>query len=183
MLLAIGAALAGGLVAFSSRSLAERLTNPLNQAAASVNWAWLKSVPATILQASEAFAKTPPATHLHLVTMTGIGHGFTVAGGWLAIQAAGIEAPASAALWLISVVTLSSLVPFTIAGFGVRELGVTALMVQWYNTPSEPAVLLSLALGAVGLLASAGLGGVAVLAESLSKRTSAAAPPAGHGSP
>jgi hypothetical protein len=94
-------------------------------------------------------------------------YSINVVSGLVAMQAAGITAPATAIVWLLAIVTLISLVPFTFGGFGVRELGVAVLLKQWYGVPTETAVLLSLALGSVALIASVGFGGIALLAETI----------------
>ena len=75
-------------------------------------------------------------------------------------------------VWLIPVITLASLVPFTLAGFGVRELGVATLMSHWYSVPVEQSVLFSLALGTIGVIVSVGFGGVAFLFEGVAVRRS-----------
>ena len=97
-------------------------------------------------------------------------YALNVCGGLVAMHAAGIDAPPTAIVWLLAIVTLISLIPFTIGGFGVRELGVAVLLKQWYEVPTETAVLFSLALGAVGLIASVGFGGLAFLAEAVLRR-------------
>jgi len=92
----------------------------------------------------------------------------------LAMHDAGVATSPFVVVWPIAIVTLLSLVPFTVAGFGLRELGVAALMKQWYGVPAEPAVLLSLALGTVGIITSVGFGGVALLIETVRTRRGAA---------
>jgi glycosyltransferase involved in cell wall biosynthesis/uncharacterized membrane protein YbhN (UPF0104 family) len=97
-------------------------------------------------------------------------YALAVAGGLVAMRASHMQAPLISIVWLMPVITLASLVPFTLAGFGVRELGVVALMGRWYQVPVEQSVLFSLALGTVGVVVSVGFGGVAFLVEGIAIR-------------
>ena len=161
-------ALSAGILAFSRREPADLLSAGLTRLTAKTRLRPLDSILAAIRRGREAFTEMPISAHIELWLLAIVSHGLTIAGGLIAMAAASVAAPASAAVWLVAVVSLLSLVPFTLAGFGIRELGVAALLVNWYGVPSETAVLLSLALGTVSLVASVGLGGLAVLSESLS---------------
>lgn len=76
-----------------------------------------------------------------------------------------IHEPDIAIIWLLAIVSLVSLVPFTLGGFGAGTLGGGVPMKQCCGVPTESAVLLSLAMGTFGLIASVSPGGIALLLE------------------
>ena len=70
-----------------------------------------------------------------------------------AARAIGVELPALSLLALAPVVLLAMLVPFSVAGWGVRE-GAAAGIWMWVGLPAAQGVAVSLAYGVVVLLAS-----------------------------
>lgn len=153
------------LLSFHFRVLADGLSSMTARLTGVLPWRRPGSAFESFWVSVRAFAGMPLKTQARVWLAAAAAYAVNVAAGLVAMQAANVEIPFSAVIWLLAVVTLLSLVPFTIGGFGVRELGVAVVLERWYGVPTETAVLLSLALGVVGLIVSLGFGGLAVLTE------------------
>ena len=78
---------------------------------------------------------------------------FSVVALWLLAAAQGLDLSVLEAAALFAVIAGVTLVPFAIAGWGLRELAVTALL-QAHGVAAERALLLSISFGLVVLAAS-----------------------------
>lgn len=137
-----------------------------------IPWTHLKSALASFWASVHEFSRMSGRTQAAIWIAAFGAYGLAVVGGLLTLRATHIQVPFISIVWLIPVITLASLVPFTLAGFGVRELGVATLMSHWYSVPVEQSVLFSLALGTIGVIVSVGFGGVAFLFEGVAVRRS-----------
>jgi hypothetical protein len=155
---------------FLSPSIARKLEKLSILITTRIPWKALRSASASFWSSVHEFSKMPARTQTTIWT-AGIGaYALAMAGVLVAMRSAHMEAPIVAIVWLMPIITLASLVPFTVAGFGVRELGVAALMSHWYGVPIERSVLFSLALGTVSVIVSVGFGGAAFLFEAVAVR-------------
>ena len=173
LLMGIGVGLP--LFSFHSRRFARGLKGFSDAFTQRLPFTRLKSVSASFWTSVSEFSSLTFRTRSAIWAAAVMIYLLNVAAGLVAMSGAEVHAPATAIIWLLAVVTLISLVPFTLAGFGVRELGVAALLKRWYEVPTESAVLFSLALGVISIIASAGFGGIAVLSEVLARRKEPAA--------
>ncbi|MBC7369562.1 MAG: flippase-like domain-containing protein [Undibacterium sp.] len=155
------------LLSFHAPKIARRLESVSNMFTGWLPWDRLRSAFISFWSSVHEFTSMPRMTQFAIWLGAALVYGINVSAGLVAMHAAHIHAPDIAIVWLLAIVSLVSLVPFTLGGFGVRELGVAVLLKQWYGVPTESAVLLSLALGTVGLIASVGFGGVALLGETV----------------
>jgi uncharacterized membrane protein YbhN (UPF0104 family) len=176
--LVLGAATIVGLptLSFLSPTIARGLEKLSVLLTSRIPWVHLQSALANFWLSVHEFSKMSQRTQA-AIWIAGFGaYGLAVAGGLVTLGATHIQAPFISIVWLIPVITLASLVPFTIAGFGVRELGVATLMSHWYGVPVEQSVLFSLALGTIGVIVSVGFGGAAFLLEGVAVRRSSTKP-------
>lgn len=90
------------------------------------------------------------------------GHALAGAGALVIARHLGIDSGALVIVSVASLVTLLAMVPVSLAGWGVREASYLVLLVP-LGVPAEKAVLLGVAIGLQGLLASLP-GGVSILA-------------------
>jgi uncharacterized membrane protein YbhN (UPF0104 family) len=81
-------------------------------------------------------------------------HALVIAAIWALARAEGLALPAEDAAALFAVIGGAAAIPVSIGGWGLRELGVTALL-QSRGIPVEQGLLLSVSFGALMLLASA----------------------------
>ncbi len=161
------------LLSFHSSTVAHVLKRISDAFTNRLPWAGLRSAFGSFWSSVHEFTALPRGTQAAIWAAAVGTYLINVTAGLVAMKGAQVQAPAIAIVWLLAIVTLMSLVPFTIAGFGVRELGVAVLLKQWYGVPTEAAVLFSLAIGVVAVIASAGFGGIALLFEVLAKRRKA----------
>lgn len=168
--LIVGIAVGLPLLSFHYSSVARALKRISDAITERLPWAGLRSIFLSFWSSVQEFTVLPRTTQGAIWIGAAIAYLLNVGAGLIAMNGAQIHAPPIAIVWLLAIVALLGLVPFTIAGFGVRELGVAVLLRQWYGVPTESAVLFSLAIGVAAIIVSAGFGGIALLLEVLATR-------------
>jgi uncharacterized membrane protein YbhN (UPF0104 family) len=78
-------------------------------------------------------------------------------------EAAGVQVPWHACLWIRAVLTVVQAVPVSIAGTGLRELTLVYLLGSIYGTPSAEVIIASLLILALNLIYGLLIGGVLFL--------------------
>lgn len=106
------------------------------------------------LPSSRLLLPVPLAFVINLIGAAGFG---------LILHAAGVAVPWHACLWLRAVMTVVQTIPISIAGAGVRELTLVALLGSIYGAPSAPVVVASLLMLAISLFYGFFLGGALFL--------------------
>jgi glycosyltransferase 2 family protein len=80
-------------------------------------------------------------------------HVLTISAIWIVAHAEGLELSAADAAALFTVIAGVAVIPVSVGGWGVREVGVTSLL-QLQGIPVEQALVLSISFGVVTFLAS-----------------------------
>ena len=114
---------------------------------------------ARFLEAVEAYPRLPTWRVLVILGLSVVYFVLFVASFWVLVRAIGVELSFVAVAWIRALVFFLTLVPVTIAGLGVREAGLVALL-RLYKVPEEEA--LAAALAALGVQLVIGLLGAGV---------------------
>ncbi len=90
-----------------------------------------------------------------------VGHTLAGCGALVVARALEIDVPASIIVFGTALVMLLTMVPLTLAGWGVREAGYLVLLAP-FGVPPEKAILLGIVIGLQGIIAAL-IGGVSLL--------------------
>lgn len=132
---------------------------------------WIPARPQVLQSAIARIARlrtTPRDAGFCLATAL-VGHGLAGCAALVIARVLGIDAPAGIIVFGTAFVMLLTMIPLTLAGWGLREAGYLVLLTP-FGVASEKAVLLGIAVGAQGLLAAL-VGGVSLLLGLASRET------------
>ncbi|MEZ4653826.1 MAG: lysylphosphatidylglycerol synthase transmembrane domain-containing protein [Candidatus Eisenbacteria bacterium] len=121
------------------------------------------------LRQSTCRVEHPLALTLAAWSLSMVVHVLGVATFWVVARAIGVEISALALAWIRSTALLAAALPVTIAGLGVRE-GILVALLVGLGVPDSPALAFSLLLFATTTLAMGIAGAVVELAQSRSGR-------------
>jgi uncharacterized protein (TIRG00374 family) len=147
-------ALAGALLPFVSEGVSGRLESWLDRSNADPS-NLLQRVLTRLLEAVGAYQALSLTKLLGLVMLSTASFALFVAVPWVLVTTMDLPVSIGAIAWIRSVVFLMTLLPITVGGLGVREVGFVALL-QLYSVSEASALALSLVLfalqGVLGLI-------------------------------
>lgn len=163
-------AVAGALVAASGIGLVALLSDGVDPLLARLgfltNVRWIGGPLRRLVEAVKSQRGRRPAQIASLALWSAAGYAFFVASAWVIAQELGIEVSIAALAWIRGLVFLGTLIPITIAGAGIREVGFVGFL-SLYDIDQSTALGFALALLGVQLAIGA-IGGLLQLGSTLS---------------
>jgi hypothetical protein len=132
-------ALTTSFLVFSNRRLAASIRGRLTDNA--VRWPFARDKLRKLLDAAGEYRQIPVFGRYQLVFYVASWHLVVLSSTWVFCMALGIAVPFSAVAWMRTIITMATLMPLSISGFGVREGGWMYFLGLYGVAPADAFVL------------------------------------------